>query len=162
MWVDKFKDVTGTVSELLVLMPELIHKFSHPSLLQEANPAENEAWHDVTELRATPGQLRLMRSLVKFCACRMQELADMLGVTPSTATSMVKRLVAHGYIERSRDESDWRSVWVKPTERGKRALELFDQARVSLLQKRFEKLTIREQENIAAALPALRRLLEQE
>ena len=45
----------------------------------------------------------------------MQDLASQMAVTPATVTMMVKRLLAQGYVERERDEGDWRLVWVRPT-----------------------------------------------
>ena len=38
-------------------------------------------------------------------------------------------LLAQGLVERVRDEQDWRVVWVLPTERGQRAVALYDQFR---------------------------------
>jgi DNA-binding MarR family transcriptional regulator len=101
-----------------------------------------------------------MRVLVRQETCKMQELAELLGVTPSTVTSMVKRLVLQGYIERTRDDSDWRSVWVRPTERGQRALLVFDAARYVTLQRRLEQLTPQELENIVGVLPVFQKLSE--
>jgi DNA-binding MarR family transcriptional regulator len=65
-----------------------------------------------------------------------------------------------GYLERNRDTTDWRSVWVKSTDKGKRALFAYDQARLAALQQRFENLTTQEQASIMSALPALQRLVE--
>jgi DNA-binding MarR family transcriptional regulator len=57
----------------------------------------------------------------------MQELADQLDVAPPTVTAMVKRLLTQGFVERIRDEQDWRVVQVLPTERGQRAVSLFEE-----------------------------------
>jgi DNA-binding MarR family transcriptional regulator len=73
---------------------------------------------------------------------------------------MVKRLLAQGYVERSHDEVNWRTVWVKPTESGRQAVIVFHQARLSSLQQRLERLTKNERASIVAALPALRHLVE--
>src|SRR5947209_11424806 len=101
--------------------------------------ADSGVWQDVSELRATPGQLSLLDVLVEHERCMMQELAEYLAVTPSTATAMVKRLLAQGYVERSRDDTDWRTVWVKPTEKGRSAVIVFDRARLASLQQRMER-----------------------
>ena len=87
----------------------------------EADPQ----WRNVVELRATPGQLTLMAILVEHERCTMQELAEHLAVAPSTTTAMVKRLLSQGYVERSHDEVNWRTVWVKPTESGRLAVSVF-------------------------------------
>ena len=90
----------------------------------------------------------------------MQELAEHLAVAPSTATAMVKRLLAQGYVERSRDETDWRTVWVKATELGRLAVTVYQRARLDSLQKRLEQLSDDERASILVALPALRHLVE--
>jgi DNA-binding MarR family transcriptional regulator len=73
---------------------------------------------------------------------------------------MVKRLLAQGYVERSHDEADLRTVWVKPTEAGRQAVTVFLRARLSLLESRLEHLSDEERASIIAALPALRHLIE--
>jgi DNA-binding MarR family transcriptional regulator len=73
---------------------------------------------------------------------------------------MVKRLLAQGYIERNRDEVDWRTVWVKPTESGRLAVNVFQQARLASLQRRLERLSDTERSTLMAALPALQHLVE--
>lgn len=118
------------------------------------------AWREVVELRATPGQLTLLYTLVERERCTMQELAEELAVAPSTATAMVKRLVAQSYIERSRGNEDWRTVWVKPTEAGKHAVDVYQQARLRTLQSRLNCLSDEERATIQAALPALYHLIE--
>lgn len=141
---------------LLNIVPKLL-RCIRADLPQEADPA---VWQDVSELRATPGQLSLLGVLVEHERCMMQELAEHLSVTPSTATAMVKRLLAQGYVERNRDDADWRTVWVKPTEKGRAAFAVFDCARLASLQERMARLSLEEQCALRAALPALRHLIE--
>jgi DNA-binding MarR family transcriptional regulator len=134
--------------------------------LQKADlPHGNDAacdsgWREVVELHATPGQLALLIALVDRQRCTMQELAEYLGVAPSTATALVRRLVAQGYIERSRDETDWRAVWVRPTQTGQSAVEIYRAVSLNALQKRFDRLDDKEREAIQAALPALYHLID--
>jgi DNA-binding MarR family transcriptional regulator len=72
---------------------------------------------------------------------------------------MVKRLLAQGFIERTRDDTDWRMVWVKPTEKGRSAVAVFDRASVASLQRRMRYLSQDEYCALLAALPALRHLI---
>jgi len=90
----------------------------------------------------------------------MPELADQLDVAPPTVTAMIKRLLAQGFVERVRDEQDWRVVWVLPTERGQRAVTLYDQYRRTNLQRRLAHLNQDELARLRAALPVLRHLIE--
>jgi DNA-binding MarR family transcriptional regulator len=138
-----------------------------PKLLRQVRAdlpldASSPAWQDVSELRATPGQITLLGVLVEHERCMMQELAEYLAVTPSTVTAMVKRLLSGGYVERTRDDSDWRTVWVKPTEKGRRAVAVFERASLAALQRRMSKLSPDEYHALQAALPALRHLIEAE
>lgn len=145
---------------LLDITTALLKRIAADVPLKEDAEDDCPGWRDVTELRATPGQLSLLYVLVEHGRCTMQELAEHLAVAPSTATAMVKRLVAQGYIERSHDEADWRTVWVKATEPGRKAVDIFRRVRLASLQRRLERLTDEERARIAAALPALHHLIE--
>src|SRR5713226_8641152 len=149
---------TDLAAALLDITPKLLRRLGAdvPLDSSEARPG----WREVVELRATPGQLTLLRILVEHERCTMQELAEHLAVAPSTATAMVKRLLAQGYVERSRDETDWRTVWVKATELGRLAVTVYQRARLDSLQKRLEQLSDDERASILVALPALRHLVE--
>src|SRR6184192_580929 len=149
---------TDAATALLDIIPKLLRRVRADLPLETDSPD----WQDVSELRATPGQITLLAILVEHKRCMMQELAEHLAVTPSTVTAMVKRLLAQGYVERSRDDSDWRTVWVKPTEKGRSAVIVFDHARLASLQQRMKRLSCDEQRALHAALPALRHLVEVE
>ncbi len=117
-------------------------------------------WRDISELRATSGQVRLLRVLIQHRRCTMQELAEQLGVAPPTATAMIKRMLAQEVVERIRDEQDWRVVWISPTERGRRAVELYNQFRRVNLQRRLAQLSSEELHQLKAVLPVLRHIVE--
>ena len=142
---------------LLDIVPRLLRRLRADIPLDESSEAGPQ-WRNVVELRATPGQLTLMGILVEHERCTMQELAEYLAVAPSTTTAMVKRLLAQGYVERSHDEVNWRTVWVKPTESGRLAVAVFHEARLNSLKYRLDRLTRTERASILAALPALQHL----
>jgi len=145
---------------LLEITPGLLRRLSADLPLDSEANSNCPGWREVVELRATPGQLTLLRVLADHERCTMQELAEHLAVAPSTATAMVKRLLAQGYIERNHDEGDWRTVWVRPTEAGRLAVSTFERARQASLQRRLAYLSVEERAQIQAALPALRHLVE--
>lgn len=147
---------------LLNIVPRLLRRLGADVPLEgnEAGAENAQGWRDMAELRATPGQLSLLGILVEHGRCTMQELAEHLAVTPPTATAMVKRLLAQGYVQRAHDEADWRTVWVRPTEAGSRAVSVFQQARLASLTSRLDHLSDEEHASILAALPALRHLIE--
>ena len=145
---------------LLDIAPKLLRRLGADIPLDEA-PEVDPEWRDVVELRATPGQLTLLGILVEHGRCTMQELAEHLAVAPSTTTAMVKRLLAQGYVERSHDEVNWRTVWVKPTESGRQAVSVFHKARLNSLKFLLNRLTKTERANLLTALPALQHLVEE-
>lgn len=145
---------------LLEITPKLLRRLNADVPLDNVAAEGSGDLQDISELRATPGQLTLLRVLVEHKQCSMQELAEHLVVTPSTATAMVKRLLANGYIERSRDDVDWRTVWVKPTSRGQQVVKTYDTVRLGSLHRRLALLRDDEREHIARALSALRHLIE--
>ena len=150
---------TDMAEALLDIAPRLLRRIG-ADLPLEDSPEAGPGWRDVIALRTTPGQLSVLGVLVEHKCCSMQQLAEHLAVAPSTATAMVKRLLAQGYVERSRDDADWRTVWVRPTEAGRQAVHVFHQARLASLKFRLKQLSHEEQASIIAALPALHHLLE--
>jgi DNA-binding MarR family transcriptional regulator len=144
---------------LLDVLPNLLRRVLADVPLDEESNQLQSGIKDISELRATPGQLSLLRVLVEHERCMMQDLAEHLAVTPSTVTAMVKRLLAQGYVERSRDDVDWRAVWIKPTDRGRKVVAAFNEIRLAAMQKLLERLTAEERATITASLPALLHLV---
>jgi len=155
-------DVSDIADELLDLIPSLLLQVR--AGIPEAGSSEQllPEWRDISELRATSGQIRLLRILVTRQRCTMQELAEQLAVAPPTVTAMIKRLLAQEVVERVHDERDWRIVWVWATERGRRAVTLYDQFRRANLRRRLAYLDQEELARLQAALPVLRRIAEVE
>jgi DNA-binding MarR family transcriptional regulator len=147
-------------NDLLDLIPSLLQQIRVDIPAEAASEQEKPEWHDINELRATNGQIRLLRSLNRRERCTMQELADLLGVAAPTVTAMIKRMLTQGFVERVRDEQDWRVVWISPTERGLRAVTLYDQFRRANLQRRLAQLNQEELALLRAALPVLHHLIE--
>ena len=159
-------DVTELASALLDTAPRLIRRLNAdvPLTDEEARQGNgstsDETLRSISELRATPGQLSLLRVLVEHEKCMMQEIAEHLAITPSTATALVKKLVTNGYVERSRDDADWRTVWIRATEQGRQAFARYNDVQLASLKCRLEQLNEEERDNIRQALPALKHLIE--
>ena len=153
-------DALDIANELLDLIPRLLGRIRAdiPSDTDDIAPE----WHDILELRATKGQLKLLRVLMTRQRCTMQELADQLNVAPPTVTAMIKRLLTQGFVERIRDEQDWRVVWVMATERGQRAASLYEEFWRTNFQRLLGHLSGEELAQLRVALPILRHLSEVE
>ena len=153
-------DTADIAEELFDLIPRLLGRIRAdiPSDTDDIAPE----WRDILELRATKGQLKLLRVLKTRQRCTMQELAEQLDVAPPTVTVMVKRLLTLGFVERVRDEHDWRVVQVLPTERGQRAVLLYEEFWRVNFQRLLVHLCQEELTQLRAALPILRHLSEVE
>src|SRR6266567_2093852 len=153
-------DALEIANELLDLIPRLLGRI-RADIPRDTDDLAPE-WRDILELRATKGQLKLLRVLMTYQRCTMQELAEQLDVASPTVTGMVKRLLAQGFVERVRDEQDWRVVQVLPTERGQRAVTLYEEFWRANLQRLLVQLSQEELAQLRVALPILRHLSEVE
>ncbi|MFL5705815.1 MAG: MarR family winged helix-turn-helix transcriptional regulator [Ktedonobacteraceae bacterium] len=154
---DNTLDIAGALFDLI---PRLLGRI-RADIPRDTDDLAPE-WRDILELRATKGQLKLLRVLMTRQRCTMQELAEQLGVASPTVTGMVKRLLAQGFVERVRDEQDWRVVQVLPTERGQRAVTLYEEFWRANLQRLLVQLSQEELAQLRVALPILRHLSEVE
>ncbi len=153
-------DVLDIADELLDLIPRLLGRI-RADIPRDTDDIAPE-WRDVLELRATKGQIKLLRVLMIRQHCTMQELAEQLDVAPPTVTAMVKRLLTQGFVERIRDEQDWRVVQVLPTQRGQRAVSLYEEFWRANFQRLLAHLSREELTQLRVALPILRHLSEVE
>ena len=153
-------DTLDIADELFDLIPRLLGRI-RADIPRDTDDIAPE-WRDILELRATRGQIKLLRVLMTRQRCTMQELADQLDVAPPTVTAMVKRLLTQGFVERVRDEQDWRVVQVLPTERGQRAVSLYEEFWRANLQRLLVHLSREELAQLRVTLPILRHLSEVE
>lgn len=91
---------------------------------------------------------------------RVSELAAAEAITQPGVTTLVHRLAEGGYAERVSDPSDGRATLVRITDRGRDALAERFAARADLLQARLIQLGEDDQRLLAAALPAIERLID--
>jgi DNA-binding MarR family transcriptional regulator len=55
----------------------------------------------------------------------MRRFAASMGITGAAATAMANRMIRQGLVERRDDPQDRRTVWLAPTPRAARALEVY-------------------------------------
>ena len=104
--------------------------------------------------------LSVLHTLSLKSPMRLTELTATEQVTQSAITQMVTRLERDGLVERRSDPNDGRVVLVHITEQGANIIRSRRKQRVEKLSSFAEGLTPEEQRSIAAALPALRRLVD--
>jgi DNA-binding MarR family transcriptional regulator len=93
---------------------------------------------------------------------RVTELADDLGVSPSTATGVLGRLVKAGWLVREPDAQDRRAVIMRGTGKLARLMRSVKQTGSRILEDAFRKLPAQTRERLATDLASLLDCLDQE
>lgn len=107
----------------------------------------------------TPSQMSALSVVHRRGPLRLGDLAERERVGKSTITRIAARLEADGYVERWADPEDARSSLVAVTPHGERFLETTTERADAYLNRQFALLSSEDQAAIAAAVPALERLL---
>ena len=92
----------------------------------------------LAERGLTPQQMFLLRIVMKKGHETPKELAQRLGVTQGNVTGLVNKLQAAGFVTRSRDKRDRRSVVLRPTAKARRHIEAMHAAVVESLMGAFD------------------------
>jgi len=103
--------------------------------------------------------LATLATLEQFGPTRVGALAEGEHLTQPAMTQLVSRLQARGLVERHPDPGDGRVVLVALTDTGRRLVHDRRTARAHALAERLARLGDAERAALAAALPALERLL---
>ncbi len=83
----------------------------------------------------TSSQIKIMASFFHQSTFTMTEMSRLHGVSFSTMTSMVDRLIKGGLLERQRDDEDRRIVLVRLSAKGKKMVAYLMRARKQNLEK---------------------------
>lgn len=104
--------------------------------------------------------LSVLRRLADEGPSRVTELATAEAVAQPTMTTLVSRLEARGLARREHDPADRRAVLVTVTDSGREQVRAIRAARAALLHERLAELDEHDRAALAAALPALDRLMD--
>jgi DNA-binding MarR family transcriptional regulator len=115
---------------------------------------------EIAPLGITAGQAALLHAIRTNPGIGVRELADREGVSAPRVTAAINRLEAARLVRRARSAVDRRRVCLDVTEEGLRVLRSARRRRTAWLAARLAALAEDERRTLAAALPALRRLLE--
>ena len=115
---------------------------------------------ELAPLGITGGQASLLWAIRSNPGVGVRELADREGVSPPAMSAHVDRLQAAGLVARRRSEIDRRRVELALTDDGLRVLRSARSRRTAWLAARLKRLEPDELDAVEAALPALRKLLE--
>ena len=107
------------------------------------------------EVDLTMPQLKVLFLLYSEGGASMGQLAGSLGVTLSTVTGIVDRLVEHGMVQREEDPEDRRLVVCRLTAQGLETAEQLHQAGGSRLTSLLDGLSLGDLRTIVAGLEVL-------
>lgn len=110
---------------------------------------------EFAELGLTMAQAKVLYLVHGTGSLRMSELASRLGVTISTTSAQVERLVALGLLSRHDDPADRRHVLLATTDAGTKRLERLRELNVEQMRRLIARLGDDELESVAAAIEIL-------
>lgn len=106
------------------------------------------------------GQLSALGSLFRNGDCTIGELASLERVQPPSMTRTVRGLVAGGYVERRRGETDGRHVVIALSPVGVATLTADRRRRDAWLAQRLRELSVEDRAVLRAAAPILEKLAQ--
>lgn len=106
------------------------------------------------------GQLTALASVTKHGPLRLAELAQIEAVSAPATTRTVAELETRGLVQRHSDPDDGRAALIEVTPAGSAAIVLARKARTAVVAELLKSLGPSELNSIAAALPAMERVLD--
>lgn len=86
------------------------------------------------ELNFVPADIQTLRFVARHPGCKLADLAQHLGVVPTTASSIVDRLVERGFATRARPESNRRTISLRLTDLGAEAQKRLEAEELATMQ----------------------------
>ena len=102
-------------------------------------------------------QLRALTALRQEGEANLAQLAEDIGITVSTASRLVDRLVSADWVHRAPSETNRREISLTLTGDGKRLLRRYDRRRVALLKECLDRVDPERRAAVVAALADLTR-----
>jgi DNA-binding MarR family transcriptional regulator len=103
----------------------------------------------------SPVQLRALTALRKFGEANLGQLSEEMGVTVSTTSRLVDRLVAADWVHRGPSPNNRREISLTLSDPGKRLLRRFDERRVILLRECLHRIPADRRRAVLSALAEL-------
>lgn len=108
----------------------------------------------------SPTAATVLAGLARRGPQRVTDLARVAGVSQPAMTQLVNRLTQQGMLARVADDADRRAVLVEVTHAGREVLETRRGQRAGVLDAALARVSAGDRAAIAAALPALDRLVD--
>lgn len=108
----------------------------------------------------TTPQLMVMQSFGDEISLTVSDVAREINLTQATTTSIVNGLERRGFVQKRRDETDKRRVFVSPTTAGQQLINDAPKTLQDLLERKFQGLEEWEQSFVTAGLQRLASLMD--
>lgn len=122
----------------IVSLISSIREKANKLIIQEMSMREMEG--------LAPSHGDILNALLKYTSLTMKDLAKEINKDKSTVTALVNKLLNLGYIERTRDLSDSRIVYITLTEKGKNVKKDFQEISDKLIERIYKDISKNEQE----------------
>lgn len=146
------------------MVSETIEQRAAHEVAEELRPAllrlARELRRETEQLGVTARQATLLWLVRTRPGLSLRALAEEEGISAPSLSGHLDRLETAGLVERVRSQGDRRKVGVVLTPEGERLLRRIRARRTTWLTERLEGLRPDELDAVAAAIPALRRLVE--
>lgn len=109
-------------------------------------------------LRDSRSQMILLQVVSQRKAATVSEVATAMGIAVPTASTMIRKMVEKGLLERTQNPEDWRSVQLSLTPAGSRLLEGMTQRRTERVEELIRELPVQELATLREAVKILLRL----
>ncbi|MDF2232318.1 MarR family transcriptional regulator [Albimonas sp. CAU 1670] len=112
------------------------------------------------ETGLTTPQLMVLDHLAERAEATPKTIAQSVGVAQATATALIEKLEARGFVRRRRGETDRRQFWLSLTPEGQAALDAAPDPLQSRFAEKFDRLADWEQSMLVASLERVAALME--
>jgi DNA-binding MarR family transcriptional regulator len=126
-------------------------------LRRAARRAAHGAW---AQQPLPSAQAELLRLAARRPGITVADAAQELRLAPNTVSTLVGRLAGAGLLNREKSSRDGRTVQLSATDKTERRLAEFRDLRADLAGRALARMPSRDQQALAAAVPALLRLAE--
>ena len=104
------------------------------TIMRALKIAETEVQIAHKELNFAPAEIQTLRFVAGHDGCKLSDLGAFLGIVPTTASSLVDRLVERGFLSRERPETNRRAVALHLTDAGQDAFARLEAEEINTMQ----------------------------
>ena len=128
-----------------------LHK-SVTTILRALKIAETEIRVAHQAYNFVAADIQTLRFLAEHNGCKLSELAEHLGVAPTTASSIIDRLVGRKLVSRERQEDNRRAISLSLTTSGAKAFSLLEAEEMATMKIMLDALAASDRDTFVAQM----------